>query len=158
MEKRMTYETVYRAVADAALSCGIEYSEEVFYSKSRLYPIVIARSTVGYILRRIMLWPVCAAGDRIKRDHSMITFYARTYPDKVKTDPTTSAVYEQTCKNLGIDISIELCPRLAETRKHKQKPRPKVLVEQESDDYIVPVNYTKEELRAIRIAKSNGTL
>jgi hypothetical protein len=39
-----------------------------------------------------------------------------------------------------------------------QKPRPKVLVEKESDDYIVPVNYTKEEIRAIRIAKSNGTL
>ena len=154
----MTYDTVYRAVANAALSCGIEYSDETFYSKSRLYPIVIARSTVGYILRRIMLWPVCATGDRIKRDHSTVIFYARTYPDKVKTDPTTSAVYEQTCKNLGIDPGIELCPKSAQTRKHKRKPRPKVVVERESDDYIVPVNYTKEELRAIRIARSNGTL
>lgn len=153
----MTYEMVYSAVAKAALNCGIEYSDEVFYSKSRRYPIVIARSTVGYILRCHMLWPVCSAGNRIKRNHSVIAFYAKTYPDKVRTDPTTSAVYEQTCKNLGIDPGIELCPKSAQTRKHKRKPTTKV-VERESDDYIVPVNYTKEELRAIRIAKSNGTL
>ena len=98
----MTYATVYRAVANAALSCGIEYSDEVFYSKSRLYPIVIARSTVGYILRRIMLWPVCATGDRIKRDHSTVIFYARTTGDQeIKIsiekaeDKVTKAIFTQ---------------------------------------------------------------
>lgn len=152
MAQPLTFEGVYRAVEDAASRHGIEYDEQMFYGPRRLYPIIIARSAVGYILRTHLLWPVCAAGKAIGRDHSTVVYYARTFPDRVETDPTTSAVYESACKNLGISPNIELCkfkqvPRVSFKRKSiaKAKPKPK-----ETDDYIVPLNYTAAERRAMR--------
>lgn len=152
MAQPLTFDSVYRAVSEAALHHGIEYDEQMFHGRRRQYPIIIARSAVGYILRTHLLWPVCAAGKAINRDHSMVVYYTRTFPDRVETDPTTSAVYELACKNLGISPNIELCkfkqmPRISFKRKSRAKAKPKP---KETDDYIVPLNYTAAERKAIR--------
>ena len=152
MAQPLTFDSIYRAVSEAALHHGIEYDEQMFYGRRRQYPIVIARSTVGYILRSSLLWPVSVVGKKIGRDHSTVVYYARTYPDRVLTDPTTSAVYERSCNNLGIEPSLDLCkfkqmPRISFKRKSRAKARPKP---KETDDYIVPLNYTAAERKAIR--------
>lgn len=149
MAQPLTFDSVYRAVSEAALHHGIEYDEQMFYGRRRQYPIVIARSTVGYILRSNLLWPFCVVGKKIGRDHSTVVYYARVYPDRVLTDPTTSAVYERSCNNLGIKPSLDLC-KFKPVKKIRFRPSRKKQQEKESDDYIVPLNYTAAERKAIR--------
>jgi hypothetical protein len=149
MAQPLTFDSVYRAVSEAALHHGIEYDEQMFYGRRRQYPIVIARSTVGYILRSNLLWPFCVVGKMIGRDHSTVVYYARVYPDRVMTDPTTSAVYERSCNNLGIKPSLDLC-KFKPVKKIRFRPSRKKQQEKESDDYIVPLNYTAAERKAIR--------
>lgn len=153
MAHPLTFDNVYSAVQEAALHHGIEYDEQMFYGNRRQYPIVLVRSTVGYILRTCMLWPFCTVGKKIGRDHSTVVYYARTYPDKVLTDPTTSAVYERTCTNLGLKPSLELC-KFKPFQRIKFKPRKKKS-QAETDDYIVPLNYTAAERRAMRSKNRN---
>lgn len=149
MAQPLTFDSVYRAVSEAALHHGIEYDEQMFYGRRRQYPIVVARSTVGYILRSNLLWPFCVVGKKIGRDHSTVVYYARVYPDRVLTDPTTSAVYERSCNNLGIEPSLDLC-KFKPVKKIRFRPSRKKQQEKESDDYIVPLNYTAAERKAIR--------
>lgn len=149
MAQPLTFDSVYRAVSEAALHHGIEYDEQMFYGRRRQYPIVVARSTVGYILRSNLLWPFCVVGKKIGRDHSTVVYYARVYPDRVLTDPTTSAVYERSCNNLGIKPSLDLC-KFKPVKKIRFRPSRKKQQEKESDDYIVPLNYTAAERKAIR--------
>jgi hypothetical protein len=152
MEGTLTYQKVYDAVQQAAERYGVNYDHELFHGPRRLYPIVVCRSVVAQILDQIE-WPLCSVAIRLNRDHSTVIYYHRTFPGKVETDPFVSSIYTTACDILGIPVTLQTCKR-GPIIKIKSRKKLKEKKAEETDDYIIPVNYTKEEKRRIQQASA----
>lgn len=158
MEDRTIDEVIIDAVIAAGEKAGLApITRQELLTGTRKMDAVVHRNTVIYIMRAHYSMTVERIGKLIKRDHSTVVYTMGRVETRIKSETSPGRTYQYACDILGLQPLVEpmlaSVPRSIYVREVKRKK-----IERE-DDYIKPLNYTREEKRRIEAQmKYPGTL
>ena len=139
---------VLTAVCDACSAAGMYVVPKWALTKSRTPELVTARHISAYILRKHYGIAHEVIGITLGgKDHATIVYANRSMLIRLQSESQINAIYRNSCSLLGIE------PHFDEVAERKNPP---VVVKKKDEGYIVPKNYTKEELLLIEKLKRDG--
>jgi hypothetical protein len=149
MEKAITPQQVIDALLVAANEHGMELTEEMLRSRSRMYHIAVTRQLAMFIMYRHLNHFLSQIGRYVGRDHSTIIYGVGVIESRIEVDAAVANLYKRACDLLDIDTK--------DIRMAKHRVRMLVKKKQKKDTgYYRPKNWTAEEKAKIAEVKRNG--